>query len=92
VEQSPTTLNAAHSGNEVQMADFNVAVIESDPALRSQLIADLGERARVLRLTIGRSRRAPGRHANQRPRSVVRTPPDSRSSGSCGLVPRSAPC
>jgi pilus assembly protein CpaE len=47
VEQSPTTLNAAHSGNEVQMADFNVAVIESDPALRSQLIADLGERVRA---------------------------------------------
>jgi pilus assembly protein CpaE len=29
------------------MADFNVAVIESDPALRSQLIADLGERVRA---------------------------------------------
>ncbi len=47
MEQSPTTLNAAHSGNEVQMADFNVAVIESDPALRAQLIADLGERVRA---------------------------------------------
>jgi len=47
VEQSPTTLNDAHSGNEVPMADFNVAVIESDPALRSQLIADLGERVRA---------------------------------------------
>ncbi len=47
MEQSPTTLNAAHSGNEVPMADFNVAVIESDPALRSQLIADLGERVRA---------------------------------------------
>src|SRR5580765_790306 len=29
------------------MADFNVAVIESDPALRSQMIADLGERVRA---------------------------------------------
>ena len=47
MEQSPTTLNATHSGNEVPMADFNVAVIESDPALRSQLIADLGERVRA---------------------------------------------
>jgi pilus assembly protein CpaE len=47
VEQTPTTLNAAHLGNEVPMADFNVAVIESDPALRAQLIADLGERVRA---------------------------------------------
>jgi pilus assembly protein CpaE len=29
------------------MAEFNVAVIESDPALRSQLISDLGERVRA---------------------------------------------
>ena len=29
------------------MADFKVAVIESDPALRSQLIAELGERVRA---------------------------------------------
>ena len=36
MEQSPTTLNDALSGNEVPMADFNVAVIESDPSLRSQ--------------------------------------------------------
>jgi pilus assembly protein CpaE len=47
VEQSPTTLNDALPGNEVPMADFNVAVIESDPALRSQMIADLGERVRA---------------------------------------------
>ncbi len=47
MEQSPTTLNDALSGNEVPMADFNVAVIESDPALRSQMIADLGERVRA---------------------------------------------
>jgi pilus assembly protein CpaE len=47
VEQSPTTLNDAFPGNEVPMADFNVAVIESDPALRSQMIADLGERVRA---------------------------------------------
>ena len=47
MEQSPTTLNDAFPGNEVPMADFNVAVIESDPALRSQMIADLGERVRA---------------------------------------------
>ncbi len=47
MEQSPTTLNDALSGNEVPMADFNVAVIESDPSLRSQMIADLGERVRA---------------------------------------------
>ena len=47
MEQSPTTLNDALPGNEVPMADFNVAVIESDPALRSQMIADLGERVRA---------------------------------------------
>jgi pilus assembly protein CpaE len=47
VEQSPTTLNDALPGNEVPMADFNVAVIESDPSLRSQMIADLGERVRA---------------------------------------------
>jgi len=35
------------SGIEVPMADFNVAVIESDPSLRSQLISDLGERVRA---------------------------------------------
>ena len=29
------------------MADFNVAVIESDPSLRAQLISDLGERVRA---------------------------------------------
>jgi pilus assembly protein CpaE len=48
VEQSPTTLNnSPFSGIEVPMADFNVAVIESDPSLRSQLISDLGERVRA---------------------------------------------
>jgi pilus assembly protein CpaE len=48
VEQSPTTLNDSPvSGIEVPMADFNVAVIESDPSLRSQLISDLGERVRA---------------------------------------------
>ena len=47
MEQSPTTLNDAFPRNEVPMADFNVAVIESDPALRSQMIADLGERVRA---------------------------------------------
>ena len=47
MEQSPTTLNDALRGNEVPMADFNVAVIESDPSLRSQMIADLGERVRA---------------------------------------------
>ena len=48
MEQSPTTLNDSPvSGIEVPMADFNVAVIESDPSLRSQLISDLGERVRA---------------------------------------------
>lgn len=48
MEQSPTTLNnSPFSGIEVPMADFNVAVIESDPSLRSQLISDLGERVRA---------------------------------------------
>ncbi|RPI11550.1 MAG: response regulator receiver protein [Actinobacteria bacterium] len=48
MEQSPTTLNDLPvSGIEVPMADFNVAVIESDPSLRSQLISDLGERVRA---------------------------------------------
>ncbi len=47
MEQSPTTLNAGYPGNEVPMADFNVAVIESDPALRSQLITDLGDGVRA---------------------------------------------
>ena len=48
MERSNTTLNdSPASGIEVPMADFNVAVIESDPSLRSQLISDLGERVRA---------------------------------------------